>query len=572
MGSIDMTNESGYRIKNQWHSQPRPIRIVCVGAGAAGLLVAYKLKRNLKLFDLAIYEKNAGIGGTWYENRYPGCACDVPAHVYTYSFEPNPDWSAFYASAPEIRQYFERFAEKYDLYPYIRTKTRVLSSTWVEEKGVYELEVQLEDGTIIQDWCHILINGTGTLSRWKWPDIPGLHDFKGKLVHSADWDTSVDWTGKTVAVIGTGSSAIQIVPQVQKTAGKVICFMRSVTWISPPIAGDVLNETKAHSSDPGQSQTNQYFYTEEDKRQFRENPDELLAYRKKLESQFTGTFDIFIAGSQMSKDAQRLMRDEMYRRIGPGHEELKKNLIPTWAPGCRRMTPGEGYLEALVQDNVVTVHKNIAKVVPEGLLDSTRQLHQADIIVCATGFDVSHKPNFTVTGVNGADMRQEFEPEPYVYLSMAVPKFPNYFTINGARGSWASGTALNSHEACVDYIVKCISRIQTENIRALEVKMEPVKQLYEHMDEWHKGSVWNDECKSWYKNNIPGGKPLLWGGSSLHFIKTLQLVRWEHYDFRYFGNNMWEFLGNGRVEAEMTNDIDGLAPYIRNEDTPWSVQ
>lgn len=271
--------------------------------------------------------------------------------------------------------------------------------------------------------------------------------------------------------------------------------MRSVTWISPPIAGEVLNETKAHLNDPQQNQTAQYFYTEEDKRRFRENPDELLAYRKKLESQFTGTFDIFIAGSKMSKDAQRFMAEEMYRRIGPGHDELKKNLIPTWAPGCRRMTPGEGYLEALVKENVVTVHKDIAKIVPEGLVDSTGQLHQADIIVCATGFDVSHVPNFSVTGVNGADMRQEFEPEPYVYLSMAIPKFPNYFTINGARGSWASGTALNSHEACVDYISMCISRIQTENIRALEVKMEPVRQLYEHIDEWHKGSVWNDDCK-----------------------------------------------------------------------------
>ena len=239
----------------------------------------------------------------------------------------------------------------------------------------------------------------------------------------------------------------------------------------------------------------QYLYTDEERRRFKDNPDELLSYRKKLELQFTSTFDVFIAGSKASQDAQKFMREEMYRRIGPGHEKLKESLIPSWAPGCRRMTPGDGYLEALVKNNVITIHEGISKVVDTGLVDSSGRLYEADIIVCATGFDVSHKPSFTVLGVDGVDMRQEFEPEPYVYLSMAVPKFPNYFTINGVRGSWASGTALNSQEACVDYIIQCISRIQTDNIRALEVKSEPIKQLYQHMDEWHKGSVWSADCK-----------------------------------------------------------------------------
>jgi cation diffusion facilitator CzcD-associated flavoprotein CzcO len=189
------------------------------------------------------------------------------------------------------------------------------------------------------------------------------------------------------------------------------------------------------------------------------------------------------------------MRAEMYRRLGPGHDELKERLIPKWPPGCRRLTPGDGYLEALVKDNVKTVHSEITRIMPEGLMDETGKLHSVDVIICATGFDVSFKPSFQLLGVDGVDIADEFTPEPHVYLGMAVPKFPNYFTVNGVRGSWATGTALNSIEACLEYILTCAKRVQCENIQALEVKREPIKELYAHMDEWLKGSVWSANCK-----------------------------------------------------------------------------
>ena len=358
--------------------------------------------------------------------------------------------------------------------------------------------------------------------------IPGLHDFQGKLLHSANWDTNVDYTDKTVAVIGTGSSAIQIVPQVQKKAKHLTAFMRSVTWISPVVGDADLEAEKAkHSShsdrdpqDKGEL-VKQYYYTEEDKKRFRDDPEYLLLYRKKLEGAVNSLFDMFISGSDVSKGAKEMMQAEMNRRIGPGHDELKKRLIPTWSPGCRRITPGDGYLEALVKPNVTTVHEEIEKVVPEGLIDGAGTLHKVDILACATGFNIAFTPPFEVLGTNGARMADEFDPEPQVYLAMAVPKFPNYFIINGVRGNWANGTSLPGHEACVEYILQCVRKIQEENLRALEVKQEPITQLYEHIDAWHygsaegshRGSVWNDECKSWYKNNILGGKLWIWGGS-----------------------------------------------------------
>jgi cation diffusion facilitator CzcD-associated flavoprotein CzcO len=315
-----------------------------------------------------------------------------------------------------------------------------------------------------------------------------------------------------VAVIGTGSSAIQTIPQVQRKASHVVAFMRSVTWISPVVGEADLEAEKAKHTTESDRETQddgklakQYWYTEEDKQRFRDDPEYLLLYRKKLESAVNNLFDMFISGSDVSKGAHEMMRAEMNRRIGPGHEELKQRLIPKWSPGCRRITPGDGYLEALVKPNVTTIHEEIEKVVPEGLIDGTGKLHEVDIIACATGFNIAFAPPFEVYGTNGVRMKDQFEPEPQVYLAMAVPKFPNYFIINGVRGNWAAGTSLPSHEVCVEYILKAVKKIQEENIRALEVKQEPVTQLYEHVDAWHqgspdgqhKGSVWNDECKSW---------------------------------------------------------------------------
>ncbi|KPI34369.1 putative sterigmatocystin biosynthesis monooxygenase stcW [Cyphellophora attinorum] len=551
-----------YHIKSAWHSKRRHLRIITIGAGATGLLAAYKTQKLLQNVELAIYEKNSDIGGTWHENKYPGCACDVPAHIYTYSFEPNPDWSSYYAGSAEIKQYFVNFAEKYDLNKYICLNSKVLSAVWDEDKGIYRLAVD-RNGSVTTDWCHVLINGTGVLSRWKWPSIPGLHDFNGTLVHSANWDESIKPDGKRVAIIGTGSSAIQIVPQIQPKVKQLVSFMRSVTWISPPFLADSLT--------PGSSSGSSNDYSEGDKQHWRQHPEELLMYRKKLEADFNGMFDMFLRDSPASKQAEESMRTEMHRRIGPGNEELKQKLIPTWPPGCRRLTPGEGYLEALVKNNVTRVHKEIVKVTAEGVVDDSQHLHEVDTIICATGFDVSFRPSFSVIGVDGADMAREFDPHPHVYLGIAVPKFPNYFTVNGVLGSWTVGTALNSIEACLDYIFQCVSRIQSEDIRALEVKLEPIKDLYTHADEWHKGSVWGADCTSWYKNEAAGGKVMAWGGSALHYIKTMELVRWEHYAFRYNAQNSWAFLGNGQVEAEIMRDKDGLSPYIRNADQPWSI-
>lgn len=253
----------------------------------------------------------------------------------------------------------------------------------------------------------------------------------------------------------------------------------------------------------------------------------------------------------------------------------------------RRITPGDGYLEALVRPNVTTNHEEIESVNETGLLDSNGTQHDIDIIICATGFNLAFSPTFEVLGKKGVSMHDFFNHHPYggpqVYLATAVPNFPNFFIVNGVRGNWGNGTALPSIEICCEYILRCCWKIQHEHLKSLEVKQEPITQLYEYIDRWHEKSIWNSPCKSWYKNNIVGGKLWIWAGSGLHFMKTMKgEPKFEHYNIEYKHSNMWAFLGNGRTKPEMLKGTEGyvtgqellakFCPYLRNNDSDFEVE
>jgi cation diffusion facilitator CzcD-associated flavoprotein CzcO len=196
--------DASRRLVNPIHGE-RHMRIICVGAGASGLLMAYKLDKHFSNFDLQVYEKNPEVSGTWYENKYPGCACDVPSHNYTWSFEPKLDWSAVYPPAKEIFEYFDNFANKYDLKRFIKTRHQVVGAYWNQTKGGYDVKVRdLVTNTVISDHCDLLVNASGILNNWKWPAIPGLDKYKGTLLHTANWDDSVSLENKHVGLIGNG--------------------------------------------------------------------------------------------------------------------------------------------------------------------------------------------------------------------------------------------------------------------------------------------------------------------------------------------------------------------------------
>ena len=229
---------------------PQPLRIIYVGAGAGGILFAHKAERMLENYSLVCYEKNPDIGGTWLENRYPGCACDIPAHTYVFPFEPNPDWSGYFSYAGEIQGYLQQCATKWNVHKFFELEREIVSARWLEGEAKYEVLVRKVgkdgNGETFTDTCDVLVNGSGILNKWKWPDIPDRPEFQGKMVHSARWDPDLDWTGKKVAVIGSGSSSIQMLPHLAATAESVSVFLRNPTWVGPQIGTSIKNE----SADP----------------------------------------------------------------------------------------------------------------------------------------------------------------------------------------------------------------------------------------------------------------------------------------------------------------------------------
>ncbi|KJA23554.1 hypothetical protein HYPSUDRAFT_66239 [Hypholoma sublateritium FD-334 SS-4] len=526
--------------------EPKHLKIICVGAGASGLLLAYKLQRSFDNFELMIYEKNEDISGTWLENTYPGCACDIPAHVYTYTFEPNPNWSSVYSGSREIRDYFLSFAKKYELHKYIKLRHQVSGAVWNDKTGQWDVDIaNLENGSVMHDSCDIFISAVGVLNAWKWPTIPGLHDFKGPVLHTARWDSSVNLEGKHVGLIGNGSSGIQVLPAISPEVAKITTFIRSPTWVSP---------TRGFES---------RIYPEEERQKYASDPQAHLAYRKTLEKNMNELFQIFITDSPGQKQTFDAMKKMMQDKLQIS-DDLQKLVIPTWPVGCRRLTPGIGYLEMLASDKVEVVFGEIEKITAKGCV-STGQEYPIDVLICATGFDTSFKPRFPLIGLGGKNLQDAWASEAQSYLGIAAHGFPNYFMFIGPNSPSGNGPLLVAMEAQADYMLRMINRWQTENIHSFSPKIDAVQDFIAFKDEFMKATVWEHECKSWYKNNSASGKvTALWPGSTLHYLEAISDPRYEDWDFKYKGNR-FAFLGNGRSQVESDSTAD-WAYYIRNED------
>lgn len=404
----------GYRITEAPLFTKRHLRIVCVGAGAVGLQLAYKAERALENIELQIYDKNSDVGGTWLENRYPGCTCDIPSHSYQFTWERNPNWSAYYSSSEEIWNYFKGIAVKYDLEKYVKLRTKVESATWDEEAGQWRIKILTPEGTLADDWCDILVSGSGVLNSWKYPNIPGLDIYKGKLMHSAEWDNTYDLTGKAVAVIGGGSSAVQIIPNIQPKVGKLTAFLRSPVWVTTGFG--------AKFAGPGGTN---FKYTPEQIRHFNENPAEYEKYCRAIEGELNKRFNLMHLHSDDQKNSRELIAALMRDKLN--NEKLAAKMVPEFALGCRRMTPGSGYLESLSAKNVEVVHESVTRLTETGVVDESGVEHPVDAVICATGFDTSFTPHFKITGRKNADIHEQFGDFPKGYLGITAENFPNLF-------------------------------------------------------------------------------------------------------------------------------------------------
>ncbi|KAL3481418.1 hypothetical protein BJX99DRAFT_243737 [Aspergillus californicus] len=545
--SVPLNNEYGYT--------PRKLRIITIGAGFSGLLMAHKIQHRFselqEFVTHTIFEMRSDIGGTWLVNNYPGVQCDVPAHIYAFPFDPNPSWTKFYSSGPEIQAYIKRTVKKWNLDRDIQLNTRVVGARWQENSGTWKVTIE-QNGERRDEICEILISGQGVLCHPSWPSIRGLHSFKGKIVHSAEWDHDFDYAHKRIAVIGNGSSGIQITPQMAKLPGtEVVNYMRSAAWIYYRVPPSKHLGRDTDEVNP--------VYSEGDKMKF-QDPEVHRAYRKGIIDRTNRAFKLFLKGEN-NEEAVRFGTEQMASKLNYD-PELCRKLIPKWEVGCRRVTPGPGYLESFSQPNCNLSDSPITEITENAVHTADGQVFECDVVICATGFDVSHRPKFPLIGQNGANLAEKWADEPESYLSVATAGFPNYFIFTGPNSLGGHGSLVEALNWTGDYFVKWIKKIATEDIKSVVPKKSAEEASVRYGDEVHKTIVWTGGCKSWYKRNKANGRvTALFGGSALLFNRLISELRPEDFEIEYRSANSFRFLGNGFLEYELAPEND-LAWYV----------
>lgn len=526
----------------------RPLKVRVIGAGYSGIVAAIRIPQRLRNVDLVVYEKEQGIGGVWWVNKYPGIACDIPAHSYQYTFNPNPHWSSLYAPGKEIQAYLQSTAEKFGATRFIKTQHKLTSAAWDAATKEWVLQVtNLASGESFEERCNILITARGQLSNINWPDIKGLDTFKGKIMHSAAWDEDYDFTDKRVAAIGNGSSSIQIVPQLQKVKGTDLkVFMRSKTWISSRFGDNAMVQM---GLDP-----NDVDFPPERRAEWAADKDAYFKLRKAFETDGNAIHDSTIMGTDMQKLFQNIFRGGMQERL-KNRPDIFDLIVPDFAPGCRRLTPGKGYLEALMEPNVEVLAEAVGGVDETGVITGSGRHLDVDVIVCATGFKVSEPPPFSVRGRDGLELEARWSEKPESYLSVAVDGFPNYLMMFGPNSAIGFGSLTKILEAECDYIVQVLRKVQREDYATIEPKKERVDDFSQYIGAYFKNTVYMDKCRSWYRTQGGTGDWIcgLWPGSTVHALETLRSPRWEDFDYTSVDGdkaNFMRWLGNGRSETQ----------------------
>lgn len=413
--------------------------------------------------------------------------CDVPAHVYQSTFSANSQWSEEFAQGPEIRAYWQKVAEERDVYRYIKFNKRIRHAQWDTGTAEWVLQIEdLESQVNVVERFDILITAIGRFNAWKLPDYPGIEEYRGHLRHSSNWDPSFDPTGKTVAVIGNGASGIQVVPELQKVVKHLDHYARSRTWIAGSIGG---HDRKAEPMYISREQLEEF-----------EDPATHLAYRKNLEDtywrRFAGLFKNSRANDTARQDFKELMRKRLETR-----PDLLAAIVPDFAPNCRRLTPGPGYLEAISQDNVSFIQAPIRRFTKYGI-ETIDGIHRpVDAVICSTGANVDYAVPFPLVS-GSVDLASAWKPDgefgfPYSYLGLATPGFPNLFFVLGPNASGHSGTLPHSVENQVTYIARLLRKVSSEGIRTIVPQKAAADDFVEYCDTFFPRTVLTEECSSW---------------------------------------------------------------------------
>jgi 4-hydroxyacetophenone monooxygenase len=494
----DLTDDSLPARSLKWRARPdtaalQGAEVLIIGAGMSGLYAGIQLRQAGIPF--VILEKNDAVGGTWYENIYPGCGVDTPNHFYSYAFEPNHDWSHFFAKRDELWKYFERVADKYDLRKHIRLGTEVRDARYDEKDALWRVTAQSADGAEHQLAARVLVSAVGVLNRPKLPDIEGLASFAGPAFHTAQWDRNFDWRGKRVAMIGTGASGHQVGPSIAPDVERLMIFQRSPHWVVPnPNYHEGVSEGKKWAL------ANIPFY--------------LRWYRFQL---FWGFADGLHTALQVDADWPHPKRslnavNEKHRRFMERHmrseladrPDLLEKVVPDYPAYGKRILIDNNWFKMLKRPNVDLVTDAIERIVPEGIRTRDGKIWQADALVFATGFKVSKMLHpMAIVGKDGRELHEFWgDDDASAYLGLTVPGFPNFFMLTGPNTGLAhGGNQIFMTECGVRHMMLALRELLEGGHRSIECKREVYENYNRKVDAMHARMVWTHKgMTNWYRN------------------------------------------------------------------------
>ena len=478
------------------------LRVVVIGAGMAGILSGIKL-REAGFADITIYEKADRVGGTWRENTYPGLTCDVSSHSYTYTFEPNPEWSHRYPPGAEIQEYFEAATRKYGIDELIVFNESVERC----EHASGRWQIELASGR--RDEADFVVAATGVLHHPNYPEIEGLDDFEGDLFHSARWNHDVPLDGRRVGLIGNGSTGVQIVTALASRAGELYQFQRTAQWVMP-------------SENPA--------FSKEEKAAFRANPDLMRQMKEEFDTgegvaRFTNA--IIDADSPEMAEIEAIVLANLEKNVED--PLLREQLRPSYRAACKRMIFSPNYYEAIQSPNVELVTSAIERVEATGVRLEDSRLIELDLHVLATGFKADRfmRP-MELIGRNGAKLDQVWAKRPHAYLSISIPDFPNFFMLNGPNGPVGNFSLIDIAERQMGYIQQLLELVRTGQCRAVSATAAAMTRFDAERIEAAKKTIWASGCKSWYLD--AEGVPASWPFSQKRFQMEMSQPHLEDYD------------------------------------------
>jgi cation diffusion facilitator CzcD-associated flavoprotein CzcO len=478
--------------------------VVIIGTGFAGIGMAVKLQQA-GIHSFKLIERSDEVGGTWRDNTYPGCECDVQSHLYSFSFEPKTDWSKKYSSWHEIRDYIIAVTDKHNIRKKIQFNTHLEGACFDQDSGTWV--VNLSDGS--KSRARFVITAVGPLSNPAIPQITGKETFKGAVFHSAQWDHSVDLKGKKIAVIGTGASSIQFVPRIAENAQRLQLFQRSAPWILPKPDRKIYPIEKVL-----------YKYL----------PGWRLAHRTFL----YWVNEISLRGFLKEKSWIRSFAEWAATRHIHHHikdDELRKKLTPDFRFGCKRTLLSNEYYPALARENVAVIDAGIERITATGIIDKQGNAHDADVIIWGTGFKVDEPlMGVDITGLNGQNLNSVWKNNGFEsYYGTTVSGFPNAFILAGPNTGIGHTSLVVMIEAQYNYIIDAINKIKQQEIKYIDVKESVQTQFCQSMQDKMVGTAWTSGCNSWYLSDS-GKNFAIWPDFTYNYIRQTRHINLTDYD------------------------------------------